>query len=178
MLGPSARPKSDAESRDLDGTVRWLKRQVEVLQSLVLTHRDSISEVMDKLAMSSEKRSGGHGARAQSSLAESARLHRRTEKTSLAAPCSGCNSLRQLVENVLCEQAAVHVRLRQIESTSMDTEVGDLRKLQQSQAELAAKVLLLQEGLAQLSTGLTPKRLEDASDVDSKLEPEIGRAHV
>ncbi|CAJ1405481.1 unnamed protein product [Effrenium voratum] len=170
--------------QETSGELPKLKQQLELLQNLVLTYKDALSDMTQRLkgslrgpeALASEPVTGPL-CLAAPSLAAHARRHATVDRSWQP----GSHSLKKLVENVLQFVEELHSRVRSVEETSSLNELADLkRQVDILQGETLMSFHQLQQAVADLNCHRvqdvqTPGRGSSSEAALQQLTVRVGR---
>ncbi|CAE7597906.1 unnamed protein product [Symbiodinium sp. CCMP2592] len=163
---------------DYQAELQPVKRQLQLVESLLLAYREALSEMTVRLRGSLEKdssaqqpsspRSGRWAAK--QSLAASARRHASVDR--MWHP--GTQGLKKLVEGALQSVEELHSRVRRVEDSSSAGELADLkRQFDILQGETLLSFHQLQQAVADLNcSSATKPPSEDGSAKDCRAELE------
>jgi len=163
---------------DYQAELQPVKRQLQLVESLLLAYREALSEMTVRLRGSLEKdssaqqpsspRSGRWAAK--QSLAASARRHASVDR--MWHP--GTQGLKKLVEGALQSVEELHCRVRRVEDSSSAGELADLkRQFDILQGETLLSFHQLQLAVADLNcSSVTKPPSEDGSAKDCRAELE------
>eukprot|EP00439_Symbiodinium_sp_Y106_P044818 s270_g5.t1 len=168
----------DRTLRSYQAELQPVKRQLQLVESLLLAYREALSEMTVRLRGSLEKdssaqqpsspRSGRWAAK--QSLAASARRHASVDR--MWHP--GTQGLKKLVEGALQSVEELHCRVRRVEDSSSAGELADLkRQFDILQGETLLSFHQLQLAVADLNcSSVTKPPSEDGSAKDCRAELE------